>query len=364
MKMKNEIKKIVFNNIKNVDDYFEKSRLEYLQCISSKKNYFNFLENINNFDFYFNVKLHQAYTENDFNNYDKSKIKIQSQLDTFTGPKIYCSFHFGSYKIINNILHEKNIDYSVVANKIIIDTSRDKFSKIHNDAKIKYNINNFFELIDANSNSGIIKMIRTLKEGKSLLIYIDGGNGLQGLDYDNEKIAQINFLGNDIYSRTGIAFLSNYLQIPIVPVISYRMKKKIKVNFYDKIDPVKEISLDNITQKIWDIFSKIIIKDPFQWEANLYANHFISNTKNEVIKVVIDKAKNYYFNSIDFHFFYKDENCYIYSINNSNTYKLSNNVSKLLLKLKDSEKSYFYNEYLELMHEDILNDFIIKKILI
>ncbi|WP_353101568.1 hypothetical protein [Myroides odoratus] len=358
LKIKNECFK-KFKDIEGSLDHTE--RLSFLQCISSKKSFFK-ENNLDNLSFYIDVRANSILADYEFNNYDKitKYINIESLIKLDNTPKIYCSFHYASYKLINSILNINNIDYCVVANKSIIEGS-DRYISLHSTMKQKHKLSNSFSMINANSNSSLIQMIRCLKKGKSLLIYIDGGNGLQGLDYSNDKVINLEFLNKSIYSRVGIEFLSKHLNVPIIPVVSTRDENFINVEFYESINPITCSQHGEITKKIWDIFKPIVEKKPSLWEGNLYANHFRSDIKKE--EVGVNKNQNYRFNK-DIDFLKKDDDYFVYSYSSSQTFKLSKNLKSILMRLKEEGREFNYIDYIGLINEKLLKDLIGKKILI
>lgn len=371
MEYKEEISKIhheILDYNIDIEKLEDEKRFSFLQFTSSKKHFFPKNTKLNNLDFYNKVKTNQALSTFDLINYIeiKDNIKLSYDPDTFKQPKIYCTFHYGSYKVLNCILHDQNIDFSVIVNKVILEKDEDTLIELHEQELIRSNKKNDFQIINANSNSGLIKMIRALKQGKSLVIYIDGNSGVEGFNNNSEKTVVVNFLNKEIYSRTGVAFLSNHLNIPIVPVISSRSSnyEEIRIKFYDEIKPTtnNEESIRKTTQKIWDIFSKEVSKDPTQWASILCAHHFLK-IKDKVVLKGNNKEK-YSINKVEFDFFKKADDYYLYSHNNFWTFKLSNNIFKLLRYLEENNGMYSFEELSEVVHEDLLKDLINKEVLI
>lgn len=365
-----KIKERVLQENGDVQSLEGKNRLSFLQSKTTKRMYFPQLTNYDPFDFYIKVKTNQALSDHDLDNYIdiKENVSLNYNSTIFNNSTIYCSFHYGSYKLISCILHEKNVNFAVVANKVILDSAKKRFIALHESELVRSDKKLDLQFIDANSNSGIVKMIRTLKEGKSLLIYIDGGNGLHGLNNNGEKTTTVNFLNEKIYSRTGVAFLSNYLKVPIVPVISQRDPNygKINVTFFDAIDPT--INTDAVialtTQKLWNIFSEKVVNDPTQWEGILYANHFLLSD-NKCERTEIQENIEYKFNNESFDFLTVNDNeSFLYDYRNSLTFKLSKKINDLLYLLNKSDKPYLFSELLEVVHKEVLKDLIIKQILI
>lgn len=164
--------KLLKSSLKNVDIQIDhKERMNYIQTVAAK-NFFFANNDICDFNFFSIVKKNILKVNFEFDYYNKIKSNCNIEIDQKlkNEPRIYCSFHYGSYKLINCILNENNIDYAVVVNHTIIE-SLAKYLDYHKTLKDNNKLSNSFELIDANSNSSIIQMIKMLKKGKSLLIY-------------------------------------------------------------------------------------------------------------------------------------------------------------------------------------------------
>ncbi len=358
----NKVREKVFLDNQDVEKIDGVDRLLYLQCISSKNIFFPQFNEFSNIDFYLKVMFNQCMAKYDLENYlsIKSRTSVVSCLDTFLSPKIYCAFHYGSYRIINCVLHEQNIEFAVVANKVILDKSKEQLINLHNEALYRSEKKLDFELIDANSNSGLIAMLRALKKGKSLVIYIDGGNGVGGFKKDDKNTTVVNFLNKKIYSRIGVAFLSAKLNIPIVPVIAGRSVnfENIDIKFYKQIITAfnSKEEINRITQLVWGIFEKEVMQDPTQWEGLLYFHHFLQ--REDTIEMPIIFSNNYSFNYENFDFFCYSNNYYLYNNYSFSTIKLTQKLYNFLQFLHKDKNTFSYTKLLSYMHEEVLGDLI------
>ena len=344
------------------------SRLSYLQCKSAQKQYIPNYE-MNDKSFYKEVIKIQAFATRDLRNYMRIKdnVILSYEQDSFLTPKIYCSFHFGSFKIINCILYEKDIDFVVVANASIISDIGMSMKHLNEEENARTNKKNTFEFIDAQSNSAIIQMIRTLRDGKSLVIYTDGANGLGGFARNDEKVLKINFSNVKIFARTGVAFLSHFLNIPIVPVLSWRGKdfEKIYIKFYRSISPFgeREYYITDTTQRLWKILENKFLKYPSQWEAMLYSGHFISS-ENKGIEEVFCADKYYLFNTDQFDFFKMGNSYYLYNSKEMSYIKLSNLLFKVLATFKDQQIVQQGSFFIDFIKKTLLEDLVRQKVLV
>lgn len=206
---------------------------------------------------------------------------IATSGDLKSKPHIYCTFHLGSYRLFNVFLAKNQISYSLVIDSTTIKDQSERFFDLHNSFKNHSGNKYQFKILNAEDSSIGIQMIRDLRSGQSLLFYIDGNSGVGGMGRNDEKLANIKFLGRDIYARKGVAFISHFTRTPIVPVISYRSPEGlINIKFFDAIYPnlnqEREDYSNETTQVIFDLFSAYLQKYPEQWEGWLYAHKFIN----------------------------------------------------------------------------------------
>jgi len=186
-------------------------------------------------------------------------------------PVIFCTFHFGSYQLINQVLASRGLNY-------ILPVSSDNnanYKKYYED-KIEI-IRNYFKsasqllVLNAEEPTTALSMARKTRAGWSLLAYIDGNTGVQGATRRDAKLLRIPLLDKPIYARKGIAFLSYFLKLPIVPVvceITGTMERRM--TFHEKIDPSdaredREAYCRMATEKLYFILGAYLKRSPSQW---------------------------------------------------------------------------------------------------
>jgi hypothetical protein len=132
-----------------------------------------------------------------------------------------------------------------------------------------------FKIINAEDPHVGLQMLRELKKGRSLLLYIDGNTGAGAATTKNDNRCVINFLGQQLFARKGIAYLAHTARVPIVTVACYRHSwQDIRLKFYTPILPDatmdKTLFAERTTQYIYDQVSPLIKAYPEQWEGWLY----------------------------------------------------------------------------------------------
>jgi lauroyl/myristoyl acyltransferase len=261
---------------------------------------------------------------------------------------IYCSFHMGSYISISYYLVQNNIDFSIVIGADGFDEKEKMFIDSYEKAlKVLGNSTSKMDIINGQSRNAIISMVKKIKKGHSLLFYIDGSKGLKEFTPDDDNLIKINFFESQLFSRKGISFLSHYLKIPIIPVLSCRIKNnEIKVIFKTAIYPEGERKTycSFATQEIWNIFSEHFKQFPMQWESIYFMHQFkVYSTTGEVH--ILNKNETYVFNADRYDFFSIKQSKAVFDNYNGKSIQLPDGYLNFLYKL--------YSKNIELEGQDI-----------
>lgn len=196
------------------------------------------------------------------------------------GGGIICTFHTGSYRIINQVLVKHKIPFTLVIAKSILESQGNRFTDLFRLFSNGYDEGSF-GLIDAESPSSGLQMLREIKKGRYLVLYIDGNTGAGNKDDEKNNLCDIRFLSQRVLARRGIAFLAHIAKAPIITIASYRKSiDDIRLRFFDPIYPGedhdREAFSENTTQKIYDFVAPVIAEYPEQWEAWMYL-HKVAN---------------------------------------------------------------------------------------
>ncbi|NCT73959.1 MAG: hypothetical protein GXC78_05470 [Chitinophagaceae bacterium] len=221
-------------------------------------------------------------------------------FENFKGGAIITTFHTGSYRIINLFLAKKKIPFTlVIGNSIIGQEGSEYISTFRNLGK--NNSSSHFRIIDAENVLSGLRMLRELKEGRILLLYLDGNSGAGIETASNENRCIIDFLGQQLYVRKGIGHLAYTANVPILPIIGYRPSwDEIRLKIDDPIVPNKAISRENfsvaVTQYLYSQASSIIREYPEQWEAWLNLHKVVKIFKRSSFSTTITSGNIVTFN--------------------------------------------------------------------
>ena len=208
-------------------------------------------------------------------------------------PSIICTFHTGSYRAINLFLIKKNIPFSLVMGKEVMEKEGEHFSTLYSQLPGKNN-DDAFNIINAEAPHSGLQMLRELKKGRSLVLYIDGNSGAGNATIKNDNRCCVDFLNQQLFARKGIAWLAHAADVPIITVASYRPEWNIiRLRFFDPIYPAgkdRNAFATQTTQAIYGLVAPLISENPAQWEAWLYI-HKVANIINSNVAIYdIDKS--------------------------------------------------------------------------
>jgi hypothetical protein len=219
----------------------------------------------------------------------KSKLK-----DLKNNPQVISTFHFGSYRMINALLLEHDIPYSLIISSATITNQSSEFLKMAEKVYKKR-----FTIIDAESPSCVISMIKEIKKGNSLLIYLDGNIGAGGNKGKEDNLCSIKFLDGKLRVRKGAAYLSHISKVPIFSATCFlKNYQDIHFDFSNSISPDQDVDRETYAlstmQSIYSHFANLVKQYPEQWEAWFYLHKNIdySSVLNSNQNKVEDKCTN------------------------------------------------------------------------
>ncbi len=203
-------------------------------------------------------------------------------------PLIFCTYHLGSYRAIIGLLSRLGYDFSLVIDQQVYDQQGDNIREIVKSVNEHFNTESDFDLINAEAFDSAMKMVKQLKQGKALVLYVDGNTGTGGVFRHDEKLEVVQFFNQQIFARQGIAYISFLTNVPIVPVISYREDienkdnislKNVVLEFFDEINPAttksKKIYCADTTQRLYKHLEEKLKTYPLQWEGWLYVHKYL-----------------------------------------------------------------------------------------
>lgn len=188
-------------------------------------------------------------------------------------PVIFCTFHFGSYRLINQVLVSRGLSYILPVSSDIFATQKKRYEDGLKVLQAFFKTDSQLIVVNAEEPTTALTLARKTRAGWSLLAYIDGNTGVQGAGRRDAKTVRVPLLGKPIYARKGIAFLSHFLKVPIVPVlceITGQMQRTM--TFHEEIDPSgfskeREAYCQMATERLYAVLAGYLKRVPGQWEG-------------------------------------------------------------------------------------------------
>jgi hypothetical protein len=129
-------------------------------------------------------------------------------------------------------------------------------------------------LLDVEAKHTAITLLKALRKGGVVMIYVDGNNGVDG-PWGEEGRIPVSFLRSSIHVKTGVARLAWSLGAPILPVVSFRNSHGCggTVHVADPIVPSDPNPADRdgfvraSMQRLYGILEDYASEYPEQWEG-------------------------------------------------------------------------------------------------
>lgn len=247
--------------------------------------------------------------------------------------KIILTFHFGPYLALGHLLAANNFNFTFLSSN-----KNNQAFTLNETIKNTHNL--AINPIIAEESNALFRMIKSLKSGKSILVYLDGNIGSNSKL--NENVNEIEFLNNTVLIKNGSGYISYLTDTPIQIIIS-SYTKYFKPNFFvsDLIYPDKTMDKNAynkyITQLAYNMLANHINILPEQW------SFWNQNTKSIKPKTEI-KGEN-------------DYNLLNHKINLKNNENYTFNLDKfILLNTKSNLSGDYY-----LLDKSILLSYYINK---
>ncbi|MFD2936037.1 lysophospholipid acyltransferase family protein [Spirosoma flavum] len=235
---------------------------------------------------------------------DLVKLRGASQLlkksDT---PKIYCTYHLGSYRLLTSVLFRQGIDCVLLVGSNMNRTQGDGMAEHIEGLRKKHGLTNVFRVVEAGSPSAGLTVLRELKAGRSLIVFVDGSAETAPEAGEETQFLSVRLGNRRVLTRKGVGYLSHATGIPIVPVVSYREPDMTNIlHCLKPIRPIvrsdREIYCQEAMQQLYDEFWPFLIRYPEQWEGWNYIHSFLepqthtdSSARKDVLRPAFNEAR-------------------------------------------------------------------------
>lgn len=291
---------------------------------------------------------------------------------------IFSHYHLGPYRAFLAFLTSRDIRIAVLVDDTVYQHQKESFQKDIDRVSEFYSKPFKIELISVGNPTSLIKIAQKIKEGISLVAYMDGNSGIGGITNINQDLyIPVNFLGVNINCRKGVALLSYITQTPIVPAIGfYGHERQAHIQLYDAIIPDKQVYpsredyVVTTTLRLFQLLEEKVKCYPHQWESWLYVQKFVNIAalhqlvmkEREISPETATENVLLFFNHREFGLFKLDNVGYLLDKRRYENYPLDETQYELLYHL--SQQSAFTWKNTALTEETqlfLLNRRIVKK---
>ncbi len=181
-------------------------------------------------------------------------------------PSILCLYHLGYHAQIPNAFADQDVCFDILMDRYVFESHQKEINQMKFNLKHK---DSNYRFLFSDDPQVLVKARSTLSQGRHLVIFADGNSGTQKDSITNR--VEVNFCGNKINVRKGIAVLSYLLKAPIIPLTHLKKTKKFKIVLGNIIKPndyqkSKEYII-NAMQYLYSFLELQIIKEPYKWES-------------------------------------------------------------------------------------------------
>lgn len=199
-------------------------------------------------------------------------------------PRIYCTYHLGSYRLLTSVLFRKGVDCVLLVGTNMNRTQGDGMAEHIEGLRQKHGLTNVFRVVETGSPSAGLTVLRELKAGRSLIVYVDGSPETAPEPGEETQFLSVRFGDRRVLTRKGVGYLSHAAGVPIVPVVGYRQPDMTNVlHCLKPILPIvrsdREIYCQEAMQQLYDAFWPFLNRYPDQWEGWNYIHSFLEPEK-------------------------------------------------------------------------------------
>ncbi len=267
----------------------------------------------------------------------RGKHKFLKKADA---PRIYCTYHLGSYRLLTSVLFRQGVDCVLLVGNNMNRSQGDGMAEHIEELRKKHGLTNVFRVVETGSPSAGLTVLRELKAGRSLIVYVDGSPETAPEAGEESQFLSVRFGDRRVLTRKGVAYLSHAAGVPIVPVVSYRQADMTNVlHCLNPILPIahsnREIYCQEAMQQLYDAFWPFLIQYPEQWEGWNYIHSFLEpeTRANRSIGRVSQPA----FNEERYSLCDLQQSPILFDRQLYQTYEITEDLRDLLLNLKEVE---------------------------
>lgn len=231
---------------------------------------------------FFSANLHYFIPEIDFNNHSEmflswSNYHGKKKDGNLTFPEldelkrlpagIIVLYHLGYHLETIHYFASQGLKFDILLSKEVRLKYASYFQQLINNLKIE----DVPLFLDAEDKSVLIKISKSIKAQRNILVFADGFLGVENEKVSSKTLIPIDFFSNKIYVRKGISFLSFIYSLPIYTLVNFNNKGNIQLTMQERINP-RNVETKNeyyfrSMSEIFSVLSDRISEDVIIWEC-------------------------------------------------------------------------------------------------
>ncbi|ELR69765.1 hypothetical protein C900_04612 [Fulvivirga imtechensis AK7] len=289
--------------------------------------------------------------------YEEADIGIVESLETcFEGsnpldrdrpPRIFVTFHFGSYRLINALLIKNGIKFKTLTITGFILSSQAQYQQNFDILAAQYQFPYGMEILDAKNPKILFEIIRAVKDGYSIVIFQDGNAGTDGITEDNKNLQNVNFLNRELKARKGVAYMSYLTKAPVAPLLIPRVGNKYVAYFLREIKPEeneeREDYCDRLLKTLYGNLEKYVQLYPAQWDGWFNLQKYIVKGSRTDTMVKFEPEKAFHFNNKGFIPFKDKQEHFLLDIVTYNAIEISEPLLQALCESEGEDLSGLFD---------------------
>ncbi|GAB4030556.1 lysophospholipid acyltransferase family protein [Spirosoma gilvum] len=261
-------------------------------------------------------------------------------LEKEYSPRIYCTYHLGSYRMLTSVLFRKGVDCVLLVGSNMNRNQGDGMAEHIEGLRQKHGLTNVFRVVEAGSPTAGLTVLRELKAGRSLIVYVDGSPETGPKPGEESQFLSVRFGHRRMLTRKGVGYLSHAAGVPIVPVVSYRRSDMVNVlHCLKSIKPIpqsdRELYCQEAMQQLYDGFWPFLKQYPGQWDGWNYLHLFLEPEKTN--KTYTGYRKQIAFNENRYTLCDLEDAPILFDRRLYQTYEITEDLRDLLLNLHEVE---------------------------
>lgn len=192
-------------------------------------------------------------------------------------PTVWVASHTGPYRLILPFLIINHAPILTIIDRRVAESQQNLFEdELDKLCALQEIDSSRYGFVDSADKSAVLRLVRWLRGGGSVLIYMDGNIGIEGLP--SSELITVPFLSGRVRSRVGPARIAQMGRAALSFIFATRVDSSDSERWPVRIAPIADAGgtdVDRDVPALWRELSEIVRTDPASWESLRYAYRYI-----------------------------------------------------------------------------------------